>query len=394
MRAKTVILTFLALLIVSAALFWLPSDEESFKSENRTRTALPKLTAESFFSGSFMKDFENYTDDRISFRSEMIAAGRFLSNHKGITPPDGKIVYTNKDIGTETVQKACMLIADGKIMEVFRKNETAEKKYAAAINHIAENIDEKINMYSILVPTQLEFSDRLYSSIQTNQKKTIDEIYGMLNPRVQGVDVYSPLKNHADEYIYYRSDHHWTMLGSYYGYSAFMKAQNAAPVSISNFEKHDDIQFLGYLYEKCPDESVKKNPDTLVWYDTQKTADLTIEMQSIKNGKVNRYTSPMFDKSKKNYDFFFSADHPYTQITNRKLPQGKTLLVIKDSFASNFVPWCVNNYHEIIMIDPRNYQGNLREVFQKNKIDDVLILNYIFTTSFEDYCDKMINLFR
>ena len=392
MNGKPVVIVFILMLAASAALFFMPADEDSFARENRTRTEMPVLSADSFFSGEFATGFDSYVNDNIAFRSELVAAGRYLSDNKGITPPDGKVVYTDKDIGTETVQKACMLIADGKIMEVFTKNEDSERVYAEAINHISENIDEDINVYAALVPTQLEFSGRLYSSIQTSQRDTIEEIYGMLNPRVTGVDIYSTLENHTDEYIYYRSDHHWTMLGSYYGYSAFMKARGTAPASLSNFELSDQGEFYGYLYEQYPDSSIQK--DTLEWYDTAKAADLTIEMESIRDGKVNKYTSPMFDETKHDYSFFFSADHPYTKITNKKILNGETLLVIKDSFASNFVPWCVNNYSTIIMVDPRTYNGNLRDVFNENDIDDVLVLNYIFTTSFEDYCEKMTGMFK
>lgn len=392
MNGKPVIIVFLALLAASAALFFMPADDGSFERENRERTELPELTAGSFFSGAFASEFDSYVNDNIAFRSELIAAGRAIDGKKGITPPDGRVVYTDKDIGTETVKKACMLIAGGKIMEVFARDDETAEIYAGAINHIAENIDTGINVYAALVPTQLEFAGRLYSSIQASQKDAIDDIYAMLDPRVKSVDIYSALENHTDEYIYYRSDHHWTMLGSYYGYGAFMRARGRAAAVISNFEKHDQGEFYGYLYEQNPDSGILK--DSLEWYDTEKAAELTVEMESMREGKVNKYTSPMFDKTKHDYSFFFSADHPYTKITNKKVLNGETLLVIKDSFASNFVPWCVNDYSTIIMVDPRTYKGNLRDVFNGNDIDDVLVMNYIFTTSFEDYCEKLTELFR
>lgn len=393
MKNKIIIISFIALLLASTALFIMPSDTESFKAENRAKSEMPVLSKDNYFSGEFAADFESYVNDSMAFRSAMTSASRLISEYKGIAPPDGRVIYTNKDIGTETVKKACLLIADGKMMEVFSKNTEAEKKYAEAINKIASNISEKINIYSMLVPTQLEFSEKVYSNIQSNQKKTIDEINSMLLPRIKPVDVYSVLQNHTDEYIYYRTDHHWTMLGSYYGYSAFMKAQNKAPASLANFKKYTIDGMFGYLYEQYPNDEIKA--DTLEWYDTAEPNDLVLTMQSInEKGNIKSYTSPMFDKERKNFSFFFSSDHPYTHIKNRKILNPKTLLVVKDSYASNFVPWCVNNYSDIIMIDPRNYKGNLRDVFNQNKIDDVLILNYIFTTSFEDYCTLMINMFR
>ena len=395
MKNKIISAVFLLLLAVSAALFLLPADEASFKSENRSRSQLPQLTKSSFFSGAFARNSESYINDKITFRSELIAAGQFIENHKGITPPEGKIVYTDKDIGTETVKKAAMLIADGKIMEIFTKNPVSEKKYADTINRIAESIGSKAKVYAMLIPTQLEFCDRLYSSLQTNQKKTIDEIYGMLSPDVTCADAYSALAAHSDEYIYYRSDHHWTMLGSYYGYSAFMKAKGESPVSTDNFKKHSEGEFLGYLYSKHPDSSVAENPDLLEWYDTAEPAELELEMRSIdKNGKVKKYTSPMFDTTKKDYSLFFSSDQPYIKITNKKIPRGKTLIIVRDSFASDFAPWCVNNYGRIILLDPRTYRGTLSDVLDEKKADEVLVMNYIFTTSFEDYCDKMAELIR
>ena len=111
----------------------------------------------------------------------------------------------------------------------------------------------------------------------------------MLNPRVKTVDIYSALQNHTDEYIYFRTDHHWTMLGAYYGYSAFMKAQNLPSVNISEFEKHSINGMLGYLYEQSPDSEAAKNPDTLEWYDTRKGNDIDVSMESInKNGSVRK----------------------------------------------------------------------------------------------------------
>lgn len=393
MKNKIIALVFIILLILSFVIFILPPDTKSFEKENRSITELPAISFESVVSGEFASNFEGYVNDRISFRSQIMNISKKIEENKGIAPPQGKVVYTNKDIGTETVKKACLLIANNKIMEVFQKEES--QKYSDAINKISENIDENINIYSMVVPTQLEFEEKIYKNIQSSQKKAIDEIYSKLNPRIKKVDVYSSLEEHKDEYIYFKSDHHWTMLGAYYGYCAFMKEKGETAASLSDFEKNEINGFLGHLYEQVNDENIKNNPDTIEWYDTQKDADLTLTMKETKdNGEERTYTSLMFDKTKSNYNFFFSADHAYMHIENKKIQNNKTLLVIKDSYANIFLPWCVNNYENIIVIDPRTYKNNLKDVFNSNKIDDVLVINYIFTTTFEDYCAKMVSLFK
>ena len=76
----------------------------------------------------------------------------------------------------------------------------------------------------MIIPTQLEFQDEVYSSVQDSQKEAIDYIYANMPERIRPVDAYGALEKHKDEYIYYRTDHHWTALGAYYGYCALLNA--------------------------------------------------------------------------------------------------------------------------------------------------------------------------
>ena len=43
------------------------------------------------------------------------------------------------------------------------------------------------------------------------------------------VDVRQTLAEHKDEYIYYRTDHHWTSLGAYYAYQQLCGALGLTP---------------------------------------------------------------------------------------------------------------------------------------------------------------------
>ena len=57
-----------------------------------------------------------------------------------------------------------------------------------------------------------------------SQKDMIDYCYSQLNGSIITVDAYSKLRAHTDEYIFFRTDHHWTQLGAYYAYTAFCEA--------------------------------------------------------------------------------------------------------------------------------------------------------------------------
>ena len=45
----------------------------------------------------------------------------------------------------------------------------------------------------------------------------------------RSVDVRQTLAEHKDEYIYYRTDHHWTSLGAYYAYQQLCGALGLTP---------------------------------------------------------------------------------------------------------------------------------------------------------------------
>ena len=90
-----------------------------------------------------------------------------LDEKRGFVPKTGKIISTNKDIGTGTTQKQTLLVADNTIMEMFIRNDKTEREYADAINRYAEKLPENIKLFSMVIPTQLEFKEPIYKNCRT-----------------------------------------------------------------------------------------------------------------------------------------------------------------------------------------------------------------------------------
>ncbi len=67
-------------------------------------------------------------------------------------------------------------------------------------------------------------------------------------------------------------------------------------------------------------------------------------------------------------------------------------MIIGDSYMNDFVPWLVNNYKNVVIINPRSYSGKLDVAIDKYNPDEIMIMDYIFTASFEDICKKIENL--
>src|SRR5690606_12573502 len=81
------------------------------------------------------------------------------------------------------------------------------------------------------------------------------------NPGVTTIDVVAALRAHAGEYIYFRSDHHWTGLGAYYAYRAFCAAAGLEPLELSAMEARRREGFRGSLYRFTRDSQLGKSPD-------------------------------------------------------------------------------------------------------------------------------------
>ena len=53
---------------------------------------------------------------------------------------------------------------------------------------------------------------------------------------------------HRKEYIYYRTDHHWTALGAYYAYQQLCAAKGIEPEDLNGYETKEFDGFLGSFY--------------------------------------------------------------------------------------------------------------------------------------------------
>ena len=382
--------------VITAAAAWLltlPADQKSAENENRVLATMAPLNRETAFSGKFAEGFDDYLSDNIGYRSAFTDFTEWLNSVKGLKSPVGKIVFANSDHGTGTAQGANLLVTEDRVCEIFADSD-AEQSYISVINRYAEKLDADINLYSMLIPTQLDFMEPIYANLQDSEKNAINRIYSSLDPRVKTVNVYDKIAEHTDEYIYFRTDHHWTPLGAYYGYQAFAEAAGLTPISKDLFQTYDINNFLGYLYRFAQEPKLEQNPDTITWYDTDPSGAISVSMRAIdETGNLIFYPGSLFVRDKSDYGIFFGGDHQFILLENSAETSGRTLVVIKDSYANAFVPLVVNNYSRVIMIDPRGYKVNLQSVIDEFRPDDFMILDYVFATAMDGFDDALNELY-
>lgn len=402
MRKYFITILFALLLAGTVALLILPGDKDSIIAEKRTPQSMPAFSASSALNGSFEADFDKYVNDNTAFRGKLMKIYDKLHSNLGFIPDGmGRIIFTTTDIGTGESRDERLVVYNGNIMEMFEARPQTEKKYADALITVREALPDDIEMYSVIIPTQLEFCPPELSGAQDSQYDAINSVYSMLPDNITPVDVYSKLQNASanEDYLYFRTDHHWTQNGSYYGYEAFSLAQGKAPVSKNVYERKTNGRFLGSLYLKARSElGSGQQDDECFYYDSGARGNIMISKRD-EQGNVYGTGSPVFHTDKSDYDIFFGGDNPLIDITNTELPDGETLLIIKDSYANAMIPWLVNDYGRIIVVDPRKFRptevgSSFSGLLSEYGVDKVAVINYVFTTTFNDQCEDIVNFVK
>lgn len=84
------------------------------------------------------------------------------------------------------------------------------------------------------------------------------------------------------------------------------------------------------------------------------------------------YDIKSLDKKDK-YLVFLGGNHPEITIKTEN-HNGKSLLIFKDSFANAFIPFLINDYEKIHVIDLRYFKNDINEYIQNNPVNEYLFL--------------------
>ena len=187
------------------------------------------------------------------------------------------------------------------------------------------------------------------------------------------VDVRQTLADHKGEYIYYRTDHHWTSTGAYYAYQQLCTALGLTPFDPSAHTARTAEGFYGTHYSKA--RTPDAEPDTITYYDLPNA--LTIYTVTAPGQPAEGETTGLYDTDKLSvydkYAMFLHGNNGLSRIKGNDTGRGR-ILVIKDSYANCFVPYLTANYADIDVVDFRNYNYGLDQLIADNGYDQILVL--------------------
>lgn len=334
------------------------SHQRSYSAiEKRELQTRPEISITKVLDGRFQKKYESYLRDQfpgrdhwVSFQTDMelfmgkneihnvyIGKNHYLLEH-----------YTEKEFDPQQISKNLQALekfvgkakqnADVHVMMVPTKSWVLREKLPAFAPHYKEQ--------------------KFYDALQ--QKLGKEDVL---------ISVETVLDAHKEEEIYYRTDHHWTTLGAWYAYEQYTKAVGGDLQRAQGKKKFRCISkdFYGTTYAKI---NYARQADKIEIYEP---ADKLRVVYNMGEKKTKTLYDVSFLKTADQYSVFTGGNQAVLEITGG-IKNGKTLLLIKDSFANNILPFLAEDYEKLVVVDLRqlNVSGDrLLEMFSPT---DILIL--------------------
>ncbi len=428
-KARYAVPFFLTLAVLTVVSFIIPLRPTQSYSEKRSLAEFPEFSLEALASGSYFDDITLWFSDTFPGRESWIQIARQMESYHGYseiliqgdipmepqvqdfpeesTVPETTVPVTEATLPEETVAPTFELqdvtapttpieewggldvenavVNVGAVIQIddfalgyFTFAEPTTEWYAKGVNRLAEALDGKnVRIISAPPPSAIGImveEDYMEMLNCEPQDVALDYLHSLIDERVIKVDTVRNLISHNNEYLYFRTDHHWAPLAAYYTYEQLMQTLDMEAAALEDFETMEQGEFKGSLYYRCSDPS-KLTPDTVTAYYPK--GELTTKLY---DGSGSGFEWDLIsDMSKSDvgskYMCFLAGDHALSVVTNEANADGRNCLIVKDSYGNCFVPFMAQNYHNVYAIDYRKYaQMPISKFVEKYEIDDVFLM--------------------
>ena len=355
-----VVLAFFLFIFLFTAVVLVKPDREYSEFENKYLTQRPEFTLASFLNNEWTSKYETYLNDQFVLRDDWITL-KSICESMLLKIENNGIAYGADDY---LFEKFTTLAGDS--LAQFERNVGYEKTF---IDTYGETVPIT---FTIIPNAYMILPEKLPEGlIQVDQAAYTAPIYEAVGDKAQVVDFTGALTAHKDEYIFYRTDHHWTTLGAYYAYAAYVESLGMEPVALDSLSEIEVPDFYGTYFSKA--KKFDAVADTITYYPIA-DAGVIIDGQEA-DGYYDLSKFEVRDK----YAAFLRGNNGYTVIKSgvREVPEGQEpskILVIKDSYANSFVPFLLYNFDEVHVVDLRYSAVSMKELLSTENFDQVLLM--------------------
>lgn len=359
---------FFAFIFVFAALFWILPDRELSEEENRALQGFPEFTWERLVQGTFTEEFGSYMADQFPARSFFVglkAASETAllkgQNNGVMLGSDGYLVTRFDSVDEDILENNIDCISTFK--------QAAEQAgHQVTVAFAGRTVDTAVSKISSVYGS--EMSERTWAALgeMCSERELV------------WCDLAEPLRARMDsgEYVYYKTDHHWTTLGALYAYNEIAVKADLPLYSPDEFEREiASEEFFGTTWSSAGVKWAK--PDTLEFFRYEGDDALVCQVEG-GEGFEGLYKRDALE-TKDKYSSFIGGNAARVNVYSTEEEREK-LLIVKDSFAHSTVPFFAREY-DLVIIDLRYYTGSLLSLMEQESIEKAILLYNMDTLSNE-----------
>ena len=269
-----------------------------------------------------------------------------------------------------------IVLNDGRGIMLYGADYENGRKYAETLSEYKRRLGENVNVYSMVIPSAVTFylpEKYFEDGVSDRELPHIEDI----NKHLSGVipiDVYEALKDHADEEIFFRTDHHWTQLGSYYAAKAFAERAQVRFDELSEYDRREQSGFHGSLYSAISDSHIEANYELFTLYMPKREVTTIHYDTKCENGIEESY----FCSDESYYMVYASGS--ITQVSTG-LDTARRLMIIGDSFPWSVAPFLFGSFDEVWFVDYRGCKISAVGLVEEKGITDLLFCGSVFTVT-------------
>ena len=150
--------------------------------------------------------------------------------------------------------------------------------------------------------------------------------------------------------------------------------------------------FKGSYYTQLQLDSLAENPDIVQAWVPMGTNDMTytdVDGGVVDWEVINDVSE--WDPGTK-YNCFIGGDQPFCEIHNPDIDDGSSCMVLKESYGNAFVPWLVDHYETVYVVDYRYYNENVVDFCKDHDVSDLIVINNISIIASTDVSGKISSL--
>ena len=382
------VVIFVLLLCFTAIAFWLIPDKSFSARENRALQTLPRFDKDKFLSGELSSSYNDYFADQFVARDLLVTLKGGVELLLGKGENNGILMGNGGQLAKRLFSVAR---ADGEAAEDSDVIDPEHLKNAAkGIHRAAENADVPFAVFltgrtadvaasAFLYPTNA--SDAMLQTLREN----VDENVNYLDL----VPTYRE-RYESGEYVYYRTDHHWTTLGAYYAYCDILKAFGMENdiIPAQNFQKETvATNFWGTFASASGFHFVPPDSVELWLLGNEDDFLVTADGRALDGGFYNRAHLEDNDK----YSVFLDGTHDVVTITKKDGENRLTLAIFKDSFANSVAPFLAQHF-DLVLYNLSSPRTDYTDVTAYTKACDADAALVLYTLGNVIETDKMNRL--